>query len=1075
MSVRTTLAILCWVAVCAGTVSAAAAPVHILGPGDFVPGFGRVGTNGFTAVAMDDAGRVLLVRAAVPQTAAYWADGERIVPAVDPAALGGAEFDGWSIGSSPNGNVALLAHEADAPVGLEATALVASIGGHVQRVASVGDRDAEGLTICHLSQPQVNDSGAVAFRALVALPGHSCSEPWDEMGAGPIHQAIYRARGSWQRLVGTGPLAPSLGEGWNLDLYRLAADGSAIVGQRFPLQQRVLTVGDGGIAVLEENVGVLAVDPVGEILFVADTAIYRTQRGERVRVVGEGDPAPWGKPYERYDIETDTAAFNQRGDVLFRERYQAVLHPADGGTPRVFPGITMGGELNGAGDAAVVELLTGSDVIEVSRWRGEERTRIAGTGDPLPNGDYLTTGGLFTRCQADDGTVAVSVDAANGEQGLVCIDTDGAHAVARVGDPAPAGRRFYEFGLCEFARPGEIVFAATRLVPDNESTSEEYTFYTLEPGVYRATADRLERVIGSGDVTADGVVVNGGIGLEHRPAYVGLAQSQQIMDASPSGDVLAMGSAYLVVRRAAGELERVPISTGWSGGGRSGIGFPEISPVDHRYLSGTSEVPTRVRAPRAAGAGLLYDGGTAAMSVDPRSTERRIRLISARLTDSGTVVILGSEPVLVNGYERGERAIVLLWHNGAMEQIFADDEVMFGREGSASDLQVAGERIAFQVPSYGSAARSRVFTYALGDSGPQEVLSPDTRLPFESLASISLVGIDRDGRVFLSGYAPTTKVLLVWERGEMRMLAEMEDAWPVSAGNAGVLINDSTTSVQVIGSAPGAASCPAPPTIVLPTATVTGTPTSTHTPRPSLTPRPLPPSPTGTVPPTPTAAPICGSGAVCIHVGSAAAAPGESARLEVWLETGGATVAGTHNQIQLPSAAMVRACQRNAAIDKSATAFRITSQSIDALVLAFDNSNAIPDNAVLYSCEIEVGAGAQPGRYTVGCTEAEATDPRGTQLPAACADGILDVKPASPAATPTPLGARESSATVPISATPTATLLAGSNAAQSGQAQAGSGGSCAVVPHAQVGYEWLPLLVGAVLVRARRAAKMRRG
>src|SRR5690606_40662681 len=59
----------------------------------------------------------------------------------------------------------------------------------------------------------------------------------------------------------------------------------------------------------------------------------------------------------------------------------------------------------------------------------------------------------------------------------------------------------------------------------------------------------------------------------------------------------------------------------------------------------------------------------------------------------------------------------------------------------------------------------------------------------------------------------------------------------------------------------------------------------------------------------------------------------------------------------------------------------LSNGSVRALVLALDNVDAIPNGALLYSCDVRIAAEAQPGRYPVTVTETGASDPNGLALP----------------------------------------------------------------------------------------------
>jgi hypothetical protein len=1035
-------------------------PARILGPGDLVAGFGRIGTSGLVTLGMDARGRVLLAREGTVDQSLFWADGAQFSAVVDPPELGTAVASSWEAGWSPAGNVAILVDENTALATGHPSAVYVSIGGDTRRVATAGERDADGATFCFFRQPRVNDAGTVAFAAAVAPIGAVCND-WDAH-----QQAVYVEREGLQRVIGTGSLAPP---GTALDLLALTPDGSAIVTGSAQGQPAVLTVGADAIDVLlgPGSIGVsgapldwfsvVAANHAGDVLFTASEgsrlSVYRTDHGRIVRVFGEGDTAPWGDAYRSYDLDSnpDWAVLNDRGDLLWHERYQAVLHPADGGPARLFPGLAVGGQIDAAGDVAVTRLIAGNGALDVVRWRDGQATRIAGTGDVLPGGDVLAARGLDRRCLGGDGSIAVGADAVDGTQGLLCGDAAGFHAVARVGDPAPGGRRFYAFGQCQFGRPGELVFSADRLVPNHEWDSVGYAEYWVDPAVYRARADRLERVIGSGDVTADGSVVSMVSSLDDGPRRVSF-------DTNGAGDVLALVGfgdwpgavgAGLVVRSADGPLVRLPIVLD-NGAGMGGVGFGNLSPVDHLYLSGESQVPTRPGDGSAGGSVRRDRASAAPMSLDLVGTDRRFDVVGARLMDSGAVAVLAVEAIRDWAGNTDGRVVVLLWKDGALEQIFASTDRSL-RRPVASGLQVAGERLAFDAGATYDDFSGQIFSYTIGDAQPQPVVHDGDPSPIGPLGAPSLLGLTGDGRIYISAWQNGRMAILYWQDGALHSVAALDDAWPVAVGDSGtVLLDDAETTLRVVdGRTPSAASCPAPPTLIAPTATITPTPEPTRTPQPTRT-RTAPP-PTRTATATSTAIPTCGPHTACLGAGSATAPPGGHARVDVTLSAAGAVMAGVQNDLEFPPGVQVDGCTVNPAIDKPASAFRVVSPDVRAVIVALDNLDAIPDGAVLYTCDVEVAADAAPGRLPIRCTNAHAATARGEAVPIGCADGALVVQ-----ADPTP--------TVRAAATVTSAAPgAHGDRALSGAA----GGGCAIAQSPTADHAWL-LLLGAPLLAVTR-------
>ena len=149
---------------------------------------------------------------------------------------------------------------------------------------------------------------------------------------------------------------------------------------------------------------------------------------------------------------------------------------------------------------------------------------------------------------APNGALAVSVMNADSDTALVCRDGRGVRTVSRMGDPRPDRRRFYRFDSCAFAGSDELVFIGSGLVPSGRPRD-----YFLQKTVYRATAQRLERVFGPGDILDDGSVIRGL-----------LTGWDYLLDADASGRVAALaatsrGSA-VVLADADGTLRRMPIA-----------------------------------------------------------------------------------------------------------------------------------------------------------------------------------------------------------------------------------------------------------------------------------------------------------------------------------------------------------------------------------------------------------------------------------------------------------------------------------------------------------------------------------
>jgi hypothetical protein len=170
---------------------------------------------------------------------------------------------------------------------------------------------------------------------------------------------------------------------------------------------------------------------------------------------------------------------------------------------------------------------------------------------------------------------------------------------------------------------------------------------------------------------------------------------------------------------------------------------------------------------------------------------------------------------------------------------------------------------------------------------------------------------------------------------------------------------------------------------------------------PNETPAPVTRRPTPT--PTPPRETL-----VRLVIGSASAEPGGVAEINVVLSAAGTAVAGVQNDIGISPELLAGAngsrpdCRVNPAIDKSSTSFSFLPSRIRAIVIALDNTDAIPDGSVLYTCSFSIPAGAAGNVYPLLCSSAAASDPTGRSLAVACSDGMIKVGGDLSRVTPTP-------------------------------------------------------------------------
>ncbi len=191
---------------------------------------------------------------------------------------------------------------------------------------------------------------------------------------------------------------------------------------------------------------------------------------------------------------------------------------------------------------------------------------------------------------------------------------------------------------------------------------------------------------------------------------------------------------------------------------------------------------------------------------------------------------------------------------------------------------------------------------------------------------------------------------------------------------------------------------PAPPT---------NTPTATST-----TPKPSPTSP------TPFRA--------ALIVDSVTASRGQQLALGVTLRSGGAQIAGTQNTLMFDNSNVTLNlktngkpdCTVNPAINKGGTSFALqpagcsgsACTGVKALVLALDNTDAIPDGSQLYTCKVNIAATAS-GTSIVSISGVGMSDPNGNAITGTGQNGTVTISGGGPSPTPT--------ATTPKPITPT--------------------------------------------------------
>lgn len=1053
-----------WAALIAATVATLAAAAHagdplalrrLIATGDPVPRLGRVGEYGFRLAGLDDSGRALLVRGDYDGNGAfYWADEHGYATALDATRPAQQRALSWEFGWNTRGALAVRLAPAEPSWARADTLYVADPSGAGEVWASAGALDADGDVLCTVDAARINTAGQVAVSAQIATAGRACGER-DESGDVLDERALYVFDDPARHTLAAARRVLHRAAQQRLDLVALADDGVApVVVLESGLQlQRIDREGHATVIVGPDTRGadgaplawatILASNRHGDVLFVGyengRAGLYRTRGTDIVRVFAEGDPAPPELPYAFALTADGWGSLSDFGDVLVGEQARALLFPGDGSAARLVGGIAVGGAVNDTGDVAIAELIA-DQVTAVTRWRQGAPTRLAHSGDVLPDGGVLADGGIGVTCAARDGRIGVALHGTDGTSGLACVDAAGTGVTAKVGDPAPGGRRFYSFQQCTFAAGDALVFTASTLVPTDE-LGDSYTSYRVEPSIYRASPERLERVIGPGDVASDGAV------LLHLQAG-DIDENPALVDADEQGRVLALatfsdeyGPAALTVREADGSLQRLPIALANGGGSWSGVGFPELTVIDHRFLSGETDVPS---LPPFAAAGIAATAQASPASwraVASGTDEPRYTVRQARLFGDG-VIVLATERQYGPYSSYHDSPVVLVWSTGVLRRVFEAPQIDAGFSSRFGRLVVVGSRAAFLVPG---SVPDRLFVYDDGDVVAREWLSPRP-----TVFGIPYLGLWRDGRSILSWSMPdgTTEVTAWDGTSEEVLLTYAVREWLDHVTPDALFVRDANSLSALAPPADPSAACPQPPTLVMATRTVTlpPSPTPTSSPTRAISAAPTR-TPTASASPSPTAG--CIAGAPCLHLGAAAGHAGGYATFTAALG-GGALVSGTQNDLILPPVADLVGCSAGADTGKQAL-YRQNSDGARVLVLSLPDTEPIGDTPTLYRCTLHIASGAAPGRYALRCTGAGASDRRGNRVELGCTDGELVVSEA-PTATAT---APPKTPSTPETPAPTATervvaaapTASGTVAPAPAELSSGAGASsgCAVV------------------------------
>jgi hypothetical protein len=145
-----------------------------------------------------------------------------------------------------------------------------------------------------------------------------------------------------------------------------------------------------------------------------------------------------------------------------------------------------------------------------------------------------------------------------------------------------------------------------------------------------------------------------------------------------------------------------------------------------------------------------------------------------------------------------------------------------------------------------------------------------------------------------------------------------------------------------------------------------------------------------------------------LSLSSARGKPGASVSVSATLDTAGASVAGTQNDIVYDPAHIAIAqrangkpdCRANGQLGKEGTAFSFlpsgcrgaSCTSVRVLVLSLSNVDPIPNGSVLYTCTVQIAPQARPGTHRLEVTRVGFSSPTGQAITGGNRDGSVTVE-----------------------------------------------------------------------------------
>jgi hypothetical protein len=316
----------------------------------------------------------------------------------------------------------------------------------------------------------VNSRGDVAFFSTL---GRADADEgfflWSRGTISPVAREGDRVAGVG-RLSGFGKHpTPALSDDGTVVFASAVTGGQAVEGVFAARAGRIRPIALSGAAAPGVASGTLAgleapaINARGDVAFLATIrrgresmdAVLLSTRGRLQKVVAQGDRAPAGGTFAGFG----PPAINREGTVAFGAAVEG----------RAVPG-------------------------GIFLWKAGRLTMVLGAGEETP------LGGIFAKFSerlglSDTGTIAFHglLKAAPVAAAIFAIENGRPRAIAGLGDPAPGGGRFSNFGLWPAVGPsGAIAFAGS--VDDGPSPVI----------VVRTSADGLRRVVGVGDSVPGG-------------------------------------------------------------------------------------------------------------------------------------------------------------------------------------------------------------------------------------------------------------------------------------------------------------------------------------------------------------------------------------------------------------------------------------------------------------------------------------------------------------------------------------------------------------------------------------------